>query len=449
MATINEDSDWTRRQFLARTGAVAAAGAAAPILKLADVATPKAISRSANDKLVIGLIGCGGMGAENMRHLMGFPDVEVAALCDVDDNRVPGDFATVEHKYGRKPDVYKDYRKILDRKDIDAIIVGTPDHWHALVLIHACEAGKDAYCEKPLSHDIFEAVSMAAAAKQHQRVVQCGTWQRSTREFTDAIDFIRTGKLGKVVLCRAWIVDDFHAGHQQPTDPPKGLDYEMWVGPAQFVPYQSNRCHFNWRWFMNFGGGMSTDWGVHMMDIALLGMSKDEDLVMPASISAFGGRRAILDDDRNAPDTMEAIYDFPDQAFTMHWAINRDHPGKEGHGTEFVSADGRTLRVWRGGWKVLDPDGKELPKEESTPPPDHWRDFVDCVKTRSKPRADIGSVAKTTIVCHLSNVALYAGETVRWDAHRWDIVGKAGRDTQSYRRAYRKGYHLPEYRPAV
>ncbi len=445
-------NDWTRRQFLVRTGTVAAIGAAGPLLGLAESgpmkeASMKKASKSPNDKLVLGLIGCGGMGAANMRNLMEFSDVQIAAVCDVDEGRMPNDIRDVEKKYGKRPDVYKDYRSILDRKDIDGIIVGTPDHWHALVLIHACEAGKDSYCEKPLSHNIMEAVYMAEAAKQHKRVVQCGTWQRSTREFTDAIDYIRSGKLGKIVQCRAWITDDFRAGHQKTSDVPKGLDYDMWVGPAAFLPYQSNRCHWNWRWFMNFGGGLSTDWGVHMMDIALLGMSKDQDLVMPTAVSAVGGQLAIKDDDRTAPDVMEAIYRFADPEFTMHWSIGRDHPGKDGHGTEFVSADGRTLRVWRGGWKILDPGGKELPKESSTPPPNHWRDFVDCVKTRSKPRADIGSVAQTTVVCHLSNVALQCGETVHWDEKRHDISGRAGKNSLSYRRPYRRGYRLPEYRP--
>ncbi|MFI5385152.1 MAG: Gfo/Idh/MocA family protein, partial [Fimbriimonadales bacterium] len=418
-----KNNGWTRRQFLARTGAVAAAGAAAPLMRFADASSWQGAAKSPNDKLVIGLIGCGGMGAANMRNLMNFPDVEVAALCDVDDNRMPNDINDVEKKYGRKPDVYKDYRKILDRKDIDAIIVGTPDHWHAMILIGACEAGKDAYCEKPMSHNIVEAVSMAGAVKQHKRIVQCGTWQRSTKEFTDAIDYVRAGKLGKIVLCRAWISDGFQAGHQKPSDPPKGVDYDMWVGPAAFLPYQSNRFHFNWRWFMNFGGGMSTDWGVHMMDIALLGMSKDQDLVMPVSVSAFGGNLAFPDDDRNAPDCMEAIYDFKNPDFTMHWSIGRDHPGKEGHGTEFVSADGRTLRVWRGGWKILDADGKELPKEESAPPPDHWRNFVDCVKTRTQPRAQLVWGAQTRGVGHLAKGALSARGTGLWASKREEIAG--------------------------
>jgi predicted dehydrogenase len=199
---------------------------------------------------------------------------------------------------------------------------------------------------------------------------------------------------------------------------------------------------------MNFGGGMSTDWGVHMMDIALLGMSRDQDLVMPTAVSAFGGQLAILDDDRTAPDVTEAIYRFDNPTFTMHWSIGRDHPGKPDHGTEFISADGKTLRVWRGGWTVLDAGGKEIPKEESAPPPDHWRDFVDCVKTRGRPRADISSVAQTTIVCHLANIAMYSGEVIHWDNRKQDLIGKAGKNTLAYRRPYRKPYNLPNYRPA-
>lgn len=431
--------DLSRRDALKRAGAVAAATALPAGLLAME---PNKKQGSANDKIVVGLIGCGGMGASNMRSMMGYNDFEVAALCDVDENRIPGDFNDVVKKYGRKPEVYRDYRQMLERKDIDAVIIGTPDHWHALNLIHSCQAGKDIYCEKPISHNIVEAVAMVNAQKRYGRVVQVGTWQRSTKEFTDAISYIRAGKLGKIVLCRAWITDGFRAGRQQPVAVPKNLNYDMWTGPAELVPYQSNRCHWNWRWFMNYGGGMSTDWGVHMMDIALLGMSKDQNLPMPVSCSAVGGQLAIPDDDRTAPDTMEAIYHFKNPDFVMLWSILRDHPEKPGHGTEFVSADGKTLRVWRGGWKIMDPDGKEIPKEESAAPKNHWRDFLDCVKTREKPSADLPSVAQSTIVCHLSNAALYAGQTVRWDDKKQDIAGSAGKNTMPYKRNYRKGYSL-------
>ncbi len=438
--------EMTRRQLLERAGAATLAGAAAPLLMGMELPAMKPKAVSANDKVVFGLIGCGGMGAANMRNFMNFPEVEIAALCDVDESRMTNDINDVTKKYGRRPDVFHDYRKMLERKDIDAIIIGTPDHWHALNLIHAVEAGKDCYCEKPISHDIIEAKSMVAAAQHHKRVVQVGTWQRSTKEFTDALAFVRSGKLGKVVLCRAWITDNAHVGHQQPSNPPKTLDYDSWVGPAKMMPYCPNHVHGNWRWFMQYGGGMSVDWGVHMIDIALLGMSKDQNLPMPVTVSAAGGQIAILGEDRDAPDTLEAVYRFNNPDFVLQWSILRDHPGKPGHGTEFVSADGKTLRVWRGGWTVLDADGKELPKEESPALGDHWRNFLDCVKSREKPRADLASVGQTTICCHLANIAGMTGEQLRWDNDKMDLVGKAGKNAIGYRRDYRKPYSLPIYR---
>ena len=245
-------------------------------------------------------------------------------------------------------------------------------------------------------------------------------------------------------LCRAWITDSFRAGKQKPSTPPASLDYDMWTGPAALLPYAPNHVHFNWRWFMNYGGGMSTDWGVHMMDIALLGMSKGLDLPMPKRVTASGGLWSIKDDDRDAPDTIEALLSFEDPTFTMTWSVLRDHPGKPGHGTEFVSADGKTLRVWRGGWIILDADGKEIPKEQSDPvPTDHWRNFLDCLKSREKPRADLASVAQTTIACHLVNAALDSQEVVRWDNAAQDILGSNGKSALSYSRPYRAPHTLP------
>jgi predicted dehydrogenase len=227
--------------------------------------------QGANNRIVLGLIGCGGMGAVNMRNLMDKQGVEVAALCDVDTGRMGGDIADVEKKYGRKPEIFRDYRKMLERKDIDAIIVGTPDHWHALNLIHTVESGKDAYCEKPISHNLVEARTMARAVAYHKKIVQVGTWQRSGKEFTDAIAFVRNNKLGsKIVLVRAWRTDGSQVGNEKPSTAPASLDYDMWIGPAAMVPYAGNHVHGNWRWFLNTGTGMTGDWGVHMLDIALL-----------------------------------------------------------------------------------------------------------------------------------------------------------------------------------
>ncbi len=445
MSKKNDDGI-SRREFFKKAGAVGvtAIGLSSGILK-ADTLRQPFKKQSPNDKVLIGMIGCSGMGSANMRSLMRFADVEIAALCDVDTNRITNDFRLVKEKYEKSPEVYKDYRKLLENKDIDAVVISTPDHWHALNLIHACEAGKDAYCEKPISHNIVEAIAMANCVRKHKSIVQVGTWQRSTKEFTDAISFIREDKLGKIVLCRAWINDGFQAGKNSPTDPPQGLDYDFWTGPAELIPYQPNRHHFNWRWFKNYGSGMTGDWGVHMIDIALLGMSESNDLVMPTEVSCFGGKWAFPDDDRTSEDTIEALYKFENPDFVLHWYVGRERVGKPGHGTEFVSADGKTLRVWRGGWIVLDPEGKELPKEAKEQVGDHYRNWLDCVKSRELPRAHLESLAQTTIVCHLANASLYAGDKVRWDKSKMDIVGNTGKSTLAYQREYRKPWVLPKF----
>jgi predicted dehydrogenase len=398
---------------------------------------------AANDKIVLGLIGCGGMGAVDMRTLMEKPEIEVAALCDVDSDRMTSDIIDVEMMYGKKPGIYSDFRKMLERKDLNAVIIGTPDHWHALPLIMACEAGLDAYCEKPISHDINEAKAMDGAVKHFKKIVQVGTWQRSTSEFTSAVDYVRSGKAGKIILVRAWKTDDFRVGNLPPSTPPSNLDYEMWNGPAAFMPYAPNHVHSNWRWFLNYGTGMTGDWGVHMMDIGLLGMSPNTDLPMPVEVTSFGGKFAYPDDGRTAPDTVQTIMKFKDPDFILHWQTGRDFPGRPDHGTEFVSADGKTVRVWRGGWEVLDKDGTQLPKERTPHTNDHWQNWVDCLKSREQPRSNLASMAQTTITCHLANVSYLAGQTVRWSKQKMDLVGKAGRDTGSYYREYRKPWQLP------
>ncbi|MEI7985381.1 MAG: Gfo/Idh/MocA family oxidoreductase [Armatimonadota bacterium] len=454
---MDSNNNLSRRKFL-QSSAVSAASlgfGASSLASLAfdpntnEVTDPSARKRknhSANDKIVMGLIGCNGMGAANMRNLMGFEDVEFAAICDVDTARMPNDIKKIEEVYGKKPEIFSDYRKMLERKDIDAIIVGSPDHWHALNLIHACEAGKDIYCEKPISHNFVEARSMMNCQAYHKRVVQVGTWQRSTKEFHDAIEYIRAGKLGRITHVRAWAWDGTRIGKEQPKSVPSTLDYDMWCGPAEMKPYQQNKTHYNWRWVRNTGGGITTDWGVHMIDIALLGISKGLDLMMPNKVMSVGGAWGIKDDDRDTADSVESIMSFPDSEVMMTWSLVRDHPGKDGNGAEFVSADGRTLRVWRGGWKILDAEGKELPKESADPQDsNHWRNFLDCVKSREKPRSDLHSVGQTTMVCHMSNMALYSGQTVLFDKSKHDIVGNGGKGTLSYERKYRKGYSLKKY----
>jgi predicted dehydrogenase len=433
----------TRREFLDHTGRVAAAVG----LGLAgaggagEAGQPKAAAKVP----VMGLIGCGGMGRANMNNLIG-KGIPFAAVCDVDERHMREAAAEVEKKQGKRPEMIKDFRHLLERKDIDAVIIATPDHWHALPTIMACEAGKDIYLEKPICHNITEGRAMVAAAKRNRRVVQVGTWQRSTREFVDAVDFIRRGQLGKIVTVRAWKTDPFHIGKNSPKDPPSELDYDFWVGPAEKIPYTGKNCHFDWRWYWNYGLGMTGDWGVHMMDIGLLAMSKDTDLPMPSEVAAYGGKLAWPEDDRTTPDTHLALMKFPD--FVLHWETGRMNlDGAHDHGTQFVAADGSTLTVWRGGWIIRGPDGKERPKpgESAFKGPDHWQNFLDCVASREQPRSHLESMYQTTTVCHLANIAYLAEEPVRWDKSRNDIIGKTGKDTLPYKRDYRKPWSLPRY----
>ena len=441
----NDQERLSRRELLGGAG-LAGAGILAGVLPVHAEPTSRRRTVGANDKLTIGLVGCGGMGAVDMGKLMGKPEVQVAALCDVDKNRMPNDIKSVTAKYGKAPDLYGDYRKMLERKDIDAVIVGTPDHWHALVLINAVEAGKDAYCEKPISHDITEAKSMAAAVKHYNKIVQVGTWQRSTDVFTNALNYVKSGKLGKIVKVRAWKVEERGAGRGVVTTPPPNLDFDMWTGPAAAFPYAANHVHNAWRWFKNTGTGKTGDWGVHMIDIGLLGMSQGTDLVMPTEVCAFGGKFSFIDDDRDTPDTVEAIMRFKDPDFLLQWETGRDQPGKPDHGTEFVSADGRTVQVSRGGWSIMDPKGEPIPKERIPATNDHWQNWLDCVKSREQPRSNLASMAQTTITCHLINVALEAGESVQFSKEKMDIVGKAGKNSIYYSREYRKPWKLPIYK---
>ncbi|HEY3266158.1 MAG TPA: Gfo/Idh/MocA family oxidoreductase [Armatimonadota bacterium] len=443
---MKESNQITRREMLAQTGkAAAGVGLGLTLGSRMAWAQDGARVKGANDRLVIALIGSGGMGRGDMDGFMGHPNVEVAAVCDPDTGHMAEAAAQVEKKQGRRPREIKDFRKVLEDKDIDAVIVATPDHWHALPMIYACQAGKDVFCEKPISHNIREGRMMVNAARHYNRICQINTWQRSTQHFVDAIDYVRSGKLGTIAVVRAFKTDNYFMGRQQPKDPPTELDYDLWVGPAAFVPYQENRCHFNWRWFFDFAAGMTGDWGVHMIDIALLGMAKDDNLPLPQSASAVGGKLIHPDDDRTTPETQLAVFQFP--GWVLHWETHTGDIGLDGggdHGAEFIGTNGR-LMVDRNGWRVTDKDGKELEKPSSPRRvDDHIGNFLDAVRTRMTPRADVASLHQTTTVCHLANLAYLAGHTIEWDAEREVVTNDAhAMSLLPYRRPYRKPWSLP------
>ena len=430
-----------RRDFI-KTG-VAGTVAAGLALK----GTTASAARSANGRITVGVIGTGRMGMANLNDFIKQPDVDLAAICDV---YVPNLDKAAEK--AAKAERYKDFRKLLERKDIDAVIVATPDHWHAPAMMMACEAGKDVYVEKPISLTVEEGRRMVEAARRHNRVVQVGTQQRSGIHFQKAVDIVQSGRLGKISFVRTWnLGNQYPAGIGNPpdSDPPDGLDWEMWLGPAPKVRFNANRFGVapdrwsSFRWFWDYAGGMMTDWGVHLIDIVQWAMGVD----YPKSISATGGK-LYLTDNRETPDTLMVTYEYPGFVCTYE---NRECNGNaingQGYGIMFHGTEG-TLYVNREYLEILpekklDSDKKLVDKIESIKVRtsnnhhlDHVRNFLDCVKSRQKPISDIEIGHRSTSTCLLGNVAYRSGQRVSWDGKTERITNskEAGRYLSRERR---------------
>lgn len=398
---------------------------------------------SANEKIVVGLIGVGGMGGNNLRGFMGQPDVEVAAVCDVDADMLGKAIVDVKNKYGRKPRAFTDFRHLLDRKEIDAVVISTPDHWHAIPFIMACEAGKDIFSEKPMSHSIVEARSMLGAARRFKPVVQINTIQRSGANFRDAIDFIRAGGLGKVRVCRAWICGKGGIGKNPIKEPPANLDWDMWLGPSAKAPYHDRIHPYDWRNYLQWGTGDSGNWGAHHIDIVLLGMNEWHPLEVS---SVGGGLFRDPSDDRNTPDMLITAYRFP--SFVLQWETHNGREGLDGGGgggCEFIGEKGKLI-VERGRTR-WSPYGDHPGPESKNDAASHVRDFLDNVKSRGTCRSDIETTYCTTVCCCLSNLTYTCGKSVKWDGAKGEVVGdRKAMENMFYRREYRKPWELPIYR---
>lgn len=429
-----------------------AGGVAASVAGLAPLSRASAQRRlvSANDKLQVGLIGCKGMGWANLTAMMKGADVVPVALCDVDARVLAERGAELRKMTGRAPRLYDDYRRMLDDRAVDAVIIATPDHWHALQLIDAMSAGKDVYCEKPLGNSIAECRAMVAAKQRHGRVVQVGQWQRSNRHWADAIALVHAGGIGRVRKVKAWA----YMGWMKRVEPkpdqaaPAGVDYDRWLGPAPVHAFNPNRFHFSWRWYWDYAGGLMTDWGVHLMDIALLGMKAS----VPRSVSSLGGAYGYPGSAMETPDTQTAIYDFGDCSVEWEHAvgIGQGPYGGRDHGVAFIGETG-TLIVDRGKWEVIPEvsDGKPLTravpvtKSSDEGIDRHTADFVACVKDRARtPACPIESAANTAIVCQMGNVAWRTGRKVHWDATAGQFKDDAQANALITPR-YRAPYRLP------
>ena len=433
----------TRRNFL-RNSAIAAAGLTiAPTLS----GTTKGIQTS--DRINVGLIGCNGQGFSDLSEFLRHPEIECLALCDIDDSVLNRRASNVEKVRGKKPaNLYKDWRKVIDNKDINLVIVGTPDHWHCMQMVAACEAGKDVYCEKPIGRTIEECNLMVKAAAKYKRIVQVGQWQRSDPHWQDAVNFINSGKLGKIRLVRVFSYQGWCPSIPVLADEPvpAGVDYDMWLGPATKRPFNRNRFHFTFRWFWDYAGGLMTDWGVHLLDYALFGMN----VTAPKSIMAMGGKYGYPDDACETPDSLQTIYEF--EGFNVLWdhAIGIDD-GAYGrnHGLGFVGENG-TLVVDRGGWEVIPEKVNNKIRMEAVPlkkgtgegMKNHVTNHLECMKSRNpNTNASIEIGAHIAKFSALGNIAYRTGKKLVWDGTRFTNDAEANKYLVP---SYRDPWKLPK-----
>lgn len=404
MSLPQNDLPLNRREFLGASAANAAGMAAAGVVGWTGSARAH---DSPGERVNVGVIGVRSQGKALGVALAGLPDVHVVALCDVDEGLLPAAAREIAAVQGHLPRMATDFRTLLDDRELDAVVIATPDHWHALMTILACQAGKDVYVEKPVSHSLAEGPAMIAAARKHRRVVQTGLQQRSGAHFGSAIEFVQSGKLGSVHLAKAWTVHQRKSiGFRKNASVPAGVDYDLWLGPAASRPFNPNRFHYNWHWFWEYGTGELGNWGVHLLDIARWGLGVE----YPTSVSATGGKH-YFHDDQQTPDTLLVNYAFPGKTITWEHRLWSSH-GQEGRSAAVAFCGDRgTLIVDRGGWKVYgQKDSPAAPASEMLEP--HLRNFVDCIRTRGTPTCSLEEGHVSSALCHLGNIAYRLGRTI-------------------------------------
>ena len=421
----------SRREFLA-----ASALAAGAITRGAEPEAKKRVGP--NDQIVLGFIGLGGMGSGLLEIFRKFPDVRVGAVCDVyEPHRLRARQAA-----GGNPSDYKDFREVLDRKDVDAVVVATPDHWHAIPTILACQAGKDVYCEKPLSYRIAEGRAMVKAAEDNKRVTQMGNLIHATENYHRVVEIVRSGVLGKITKTRVWMAAD-RSGLGKPADsaPPAGVDYDFWLGPAPLRAFNSNRFLFSWRYFWDYAGGILMDFCCHIVDLVHWAMEVDA----PETVVATGGRYA-LQDNAETPDTLEVVYHYA-KGFDMVWSqADASSHGFEGRGLGIMfQGTDATLVADYGTFEVFPEKGRSiaLPAPSLPRSVGHHREWLDAIKTRARCSCHFEYGHRLTSVGHLGNIALWTGEKLRWDGAAERVTNHDDANRHLTRAAYRAPWALP------
>ena len=461
---ITNQPKTTRRRFLKSSTKTAASVALG--LNLAGAPLIRSVLGS-NEKIRVGFIGVGNRGTQLLQSFLTQSDVEVAALCDAYEPYLARDYSKVDKKLidsigdripkmtEKLPDDvarYKDFRRILDRKDIDAVVIATPDHWHALQTIMSCQAQKDVYVEKPLSLTIFEGRKMVEAANRYNRVVQVGLHRRSSNSYRQMVEQIQSGKIGKVTIARAYRISNMYPagiGRFPDTAPPQGLDWDMWLGPAPQRPYKDNIALYKFRWWQAYSSQIA-NWGVHYCDAMRWALGEKA----PISISAHGGRFAV-EDDRTVPDTMEVIFELPSGALIIfgqyeasagpvlldgeiefRGTLGNLYTGEEGAGFKIIPSRFGQFQDSKPRIEPLEEKGLDGDLTSQ-----HIRNFLDCIKTRKPTNCDMETGHRSTTFAHLANIALTTKSRIEWDLKNEKITNnKKANDLLHYE--YRKPWAL-------
>jgi predicted dehydrogenase len=381
-------------------------------------------SKSANEKIVIGIMGIrqGSRGSALAEAFMA-AGAEVAYVCDVDKRTHAGTLAFIEQKQKKKPEAVLDVRKILDDRAVDVLVCAAPNHWHAPATIMGCKAGKHVYVEKPCSQTPEEGELAIQAAREHKRIVQMGSQRRSWPAIQEAMQKIHAGELGRALYARTWYNNARPSiKHGQTTAPPDWLDWNLWQGPATERPYKDNLVHYNWHWHWHYGNGELGNNGVHAIDVARWALQ----VKYPQRVTAGGGKYRH-DDDQETPDTMMTTFDFAENK-TITWEGLSWSPYGPGGNRFGLSVHGEkgTLVIADSGYKIYDSSNKEIAAQTGSGGElTHVQNFLDCVRNGNLPHADIAEAHQSTLLCHLGNIAFRTGSTLRTDAANGHILQNA------------------------
>ena len=398
---------------------------------------------AASDKIRVAVLGVNGRGKDHIQGYMDLPDAEVVLLCDPDRNVAEGVAKDFEARYNKKVEIAADLRKVYERKDIDAVSIATPNHWHSLATIWACQAGKDVYVEKPASHNVREGRKMVEAANKYKRIVQHGVQLRSSEAIQEAVQMLRKGVIGNVYMARGLVFRWRPSIGHKPEEPvPPYLDYDIWTGPAQMRPFSRRLVHYNWHWHWDYGNGDVGNQGIHETDMCMWGL----DVGLPERVTAMGGK-FLFDDDKETPEVLTSVYHYPKQKKIIqfevrHWCTNEEHG--VGVGNIFYGSDGYMLIKGYDTYEVyLGQKREKGPSRKAGG--NHYANFIQAVRSRKAEdqNGPVETAHLSSALAHLGNISCRLGRQLQFDPATEKFVG----DDEANRmltRNYREPFVVPE-----